>query len=358
MTRVSENSSYHAIHYSVGKSKTRLEDLQIKGANLKRIQKPSDDPVGNTELLAVRSKNIDAEQYLRNSNFAKTQINFTENAIEELTNIVVKAKELAIGQASNFYSPEVRQSIAQEVHQLRNQALSISNRRLGNRYIFSGHKTLTRPFDESGKYHGDAQTTTVEINKDFFIPINFSGKHIFFEKENTALKEIAPLAGTPFETGLKISPNGEPINAPTQEAEDNVPRRDLASESASTQNPTQSNLTKGASRTSIFRDLEKLENALLSNNPEIIQSTLPEFDKHFNRLVEIRSKIGSISNSIENAEEDIEKTKLVNNEYKSRIEDADVAKLFTDLSRQQNVMNATYKTSAQLMNRSLLDFIR
>lgn len=355
MTRVSENSSYHAINYSVGKSKTRLEDLQIKGANLKRIQKPSDDPIGNTELLAVRSKNIDAEQYLRNSNFAKTQIHFTENAIEELTDIVVKAKELAIGQASNFYSPEVRRSIAQEVHQLRNQALSISNRRLGNRYIFAGHKTLTRPFDENGKYHGDDQTTTIEINKDFFIPINFSGKHIFYEKENTALKEIAPLADTPFANGLKPEDvNSAPSSQPNNEEIDNVIRRDLASESGPSIGPS----LKGASRSSIFRDLEKLETALLSNNPEIIQGTLTNFDKHFNRLVEIRSKIGSVSNSIENAEEDIEKTKLVNNEYKSKLEDADVAKLFTDLSRQQNVMNATYKTSAQLMNRSLLDFIR
>lgn len=355
MSRVSENSSYHAIHYSVGKSKSRLEDLQIKGANLKRIQKPSDDPVGNTELLAVRSKNIDAEQYLRNSNFAKTQLNFTENAIEELTDIVVKAKELAIGQASNFYAPEVRQSIAQEVQQLRNQALSISNRRLGNRYIFSGHKTLTRPFDEKGNYYGDAQTTTVEINKDFFIPINFSGKHIFYEKENTALQEIAPLEGTPFEKSLVPDNSNNPQNAyPSDEALDQEPQRSLAS----TNGPTTNMLNKGPTRSSIFRDLEKLENALLSNSPEIIQGTLTDLDKHFNRLVEIRSKIGSVSNSIENAEEDIEKTKLVNNEYKSRIEDADVAKLFTDLSRQQNVMNATYKTSAQLMNRSLLDFIR
>ena len=133
-----------------------------------------------------------------------------------------------------------------------------------------------------------------------------------------------------------------------------MPQRSLAS----TNGPTPSTLNKGPTRSSIFRDLEKLENALLSNSPEIIQGTLTDLDKHFNRLVEIRSKIGSVSNSIENAEEDIEKTKLVNNEYKSRIEDADVAKLFTDLSRQQNVMSATYKTSAQLMNRSLLDFIR
>ena len=76
------------------------------------------------------------------------------------------------------------------------------------------------------------------------------------------------------------------------------------------------------------------------------------------KLIQIRTKIGSIVNSVDNSEISIEKSKLANAEYRSKIEDADVAELFTDLSRQQNVLNATYKASAQMMNNSLMDFIR
>jgi flagellar hook-associated protein 3 FlgL len=358
MSRVSENSSFHAINYSVGKSKTRLENLQLKGSNLKRIQKPSDDPIGNTELLAIRSKNVDSEQYLRNSNVAKTQLSYTENAIEELTDLVVKVKELALGQASNLYSPEVRQSIAKEVNQLRNQAISVANRRLGNRYIFAGHKTLTKPFDHDGKYHGDNQSTSIEVNKDFYVPINFSGKTVFFEKENSSMVEINPLQNTPFQNQemQKENVEGTDIEVPFAEdmqKDDVVQNRTLASENNQPQVPQ-----KTVTRTSIFSDLERLENALMSNNFEIIQGILPDLDRHVDRLIEVRTKIGAVVNSIDRAEEDIEKTKLLNAEYKSKVEDADVAELFTDLSRQQNVLNATYKSSAQLMNRSLLDFIR
>jgi len=42
MSRVSENSSIHSINYAVGKSKGKLEDLQLKGSTLKRVSKPSD----------------------------------------------------------------------------------------------------------------------------------------------------------------------------------------------------------------------------------------------------------------------------------------------------------------------------
>ncbi len=51
MSRVSENSSIHSVNYAVGKTKSKLEDLQLKGSTLKRVSKPSDDPVGNIELI-------------------------------------------------------------------------------------------------------------------------------------------------------------------------------------------------------------------------------------------------------------------------------------------------------------------
>src|SRR5690606_36257167 len=134
MSRVSENSSVHAINYAVGKTKGKVEDLQIKGSTLKRVSKPSDDPVGNVELLAIRSQNIDAGQYLRNLNYAQTQLSYTETVLEEMTDLLVKAKELAIGQASSIYSPEIREGVSKEIHQIRQQVLSLSNKRMGNRY--------------------------------------------------------------------------------------------------------------------------------------------------------------------------------------------------------------------------------
>src|SRR5665647_877500 len=115
MSRVSENSSVNSINYAVGKTKGKVEDLQLKGSTLKRVSKPSDDPVGNVDLLAIRSQNVDADQYVRNLNFAQTQLAFAENVMEELTDILVKAKELSIGQASSIYSPEIRKGVSKEI---------------------------------------------------------------------------------------------------------------------------------------------------------------------------------------------------------------------------------------------------
>lgn len=339
MTRVSEASSFHAINHAVGKTKSRLEDIQLQGSNLKRIQKPSDDPIGNTELLAVRSVDIDNEQYLRNISYAKAQLSFTENAIEELTDLIMKAKELSIGQASNFYDADIRKSVAKEINQIKRQMVSIGNRRMGNKYIFGGHKTLSRPFDEDGNYFGDNNRTKAEVSKDFFVNVNLPGKSVFFNEGDQS----------------NLQPQAQPAQQLPNDSQEVQVNRELAStpqgqlQNADAFDPTGGN---------IIKHIQSLENALLTNNPEIVQNILPVLDKDMDGLIKLRTELGSTVNSIDNAQNSIEKTKLLNAEYKTKIEDADVAELFTDLTRQQNTLNATYKASSQLMNRSLLDFLR
>ncbi len=330
MTRVSENSSIHAINYATGKTKSKVEDLQIKGSNMKRIQKPSDDPIGNVDLLQIRSQNIDANQYLRNLNFAQTSLGFTETVLEELTDILSKAKELAIGQSSDIYNPEVRQSVSKEVHQLRMQALSLANKRMGNRYLFSGQKLLTRPFDTEGKYIGDKNKIFIEINKDVFIPINVTGNELFYDNETQASSK------------LSLPDKAEDI--PVEETAGSG--RNLAS------------LQANSVQSSIFDELASLENALLTNNPDVIQNLLEQMDRSIDRVVSYRAKIGSLTNNISNAENNIEKQKLLNEEYKTKVEDADVAELFSNLQKEQGILKATYQASGVLMNTKLMDFLR
>lgn len=384
MSRVSESSSFHAIRHAVGKTKSKLEDLQLKGSNLKGIQKPSDNPIGNVELLNIRSQDVDNGQFLRNISYAKTQLTFTENSIEELTEIMSKAKEIAISQSSNLFDVEVRKAVAEEVSQLKKQALAIGNRRIGSKYIFGGYKNQSPPFSESGEYQGDDNQVKLEVSKDFYIPVGFPGSNVFFEADQQRMLNSDPMGDSNLIDTQKaldsMNDNDEVIinRTPAAKTVDQIqyeedvmrglaqPRVEgevssfeediILDRSSQRLNENRTNLSKDAR--SLIDDLQSLENALRTDNHEIIQDLLPRFDKNTDRLIQIRTKVGSVMNSIDNSEISIEKSKLANAEYKSKIEDADVAELFTDLTRQQNVLNATYKASAQLMGNSLMDFIR
>ena len=327
MSRVSENSSANSVKFSINKAKQKLEDLQIKGSTLKSINRPSDHPINSVESLSITSITNDNKQYIRNSSYADIQLSVTESVLEGLTEILSKAKEIAIAQSSDLYNADVRKNIADEVTQLKDQALSLGNKRIGNRYLFSGLATLTRPFDREGNYYGDNGTTSVEVAKDFFVPINLTGAEIFFSQApNNSLMEISPPEQPVATRGLASLPVG-----PTKDFKEH---------------------------NHIFGQLDLLANALENNDAETIRNLLESLDNSLSRIITLRTKIGSIQNNLRISKTNIESDNLGHEERKSKLIDADVAELFSDLTKQQEVLNTTYKASSSLINKNLLDFLR
>jgi flagellar hook-associated protein 3 FlgL len=338
MSRVSENSSTHALNYSIGKARTKLEDLQLKGATLKNITKPSDNPISNVEAMTIGSIQMDSKQFLRNVGYSMLQLNASERSLEQISEIINKAKEIAIAQSSDIYSGDVRKNVSNEVIQLRNQMLAIANTRIGNRYLFSGSATLTRPFDESGQFYGNNEKINLEVSKDFFVPINISGLETFFSTHDSSFKLEHPL---------------EPFKENTLE------NRNIASQSETTDlQGLEDKESNNLYHASIFTQLEGLIAGLENNTPELIRDLLPELDQSLSRVITMRTRLGSIINSVENAQQNIESNEVDHAARKSQLIDADVGELFSDLNNQQYVLKTAYIAGKNTMNQRLIDFLK
>jgi flagellar hook-associated protein 3 FlgL len=347
MTRVSEKSSVNAIQHSLHRTKSRLEDLQLKGSNLKQIQKPSDDPIGNTEVLAVRSKKADNKQYAKNSAYASTVLTMTENALADLSEVVMKAKELAISQASEVYDGKTRINIAKEIEQLRKEAVSIANRKLGNRFLFSGHATLTKPFNADGVYSGDQGKIHTEVGRGQFIPININGVEALF------FNEIKGLSSEQFSLG-QIKNDNPLANKVGKNIDENKLNRELSGqkELAKIENLDLKN------RDNLISILKTFENGVKSNNTAIIQGLLDQFDNAYDHIVKKRTQVGALQTNLSRVELNNERDMIVQDKYRSQYEDVDVADLFSELSKQQMILDATYKSSSKLLNQTLMDYLR
>jgi flagellar hook-associated protein 3 FlgL len=330
MTRVSENSQTAALKFSLNRTKEKMENLQMKGTTLKSISKPSDNPLSNVEALSLTSTTNDNNQYAKNADFALLNLSVTEKSIEELTDIVSKAKEIAIAQSSDFFNSDVRKNVSNEIQQLYNQALAISNKKVGIKHIFSGYNTLTVPFDNKGNYQGDSGHITLEVSRDFYVPINVTGAEVFYSDEEASTVE------NPLEKFKQFD------KTPT-----GMPARDLASEGAD----------GFKSRDNIFSQLEALVSGLENNDSKLIQGLLEKFDGTVSRLITLRTKIGSISNSVEMSKNMMEKENIDHVARKSSLLDADVAELFADINKQQAILKTTYQSSTGAMNQTLMDFL-
>lgn len=354
MTRVSENSGSHALNYTLGKSKAKLEDLQLKGTNLKNIQKPSDDPVASTEILILKSRKANSDQFARNALMAKSQLEVTENALNDLSEVMLRAKELAIQQSSEVFNQDARRAVSEEAKQLLNQSLAIANKRLGSRYIFGGTKTLTAPFDSAGNYKGDGGKIYVEINKDNFMPVNINGLEL------TGRTNI-----NSFDAKSQLLEQSKKTNIPIENAE---LKRDLASKSPSMATSTTSESSENSSKnpehaavaetvSDFFNDLQSFHNALQTDNPQIIQTLLDRFDKHLNLTVQLRAQMGSLSSSLESITSHSERDQVQQQAHLSKLEDADVLELFTNIQKNQTTLEATYKSGANMLNKNLLSYL-
>src|SRR4051794_22737591 len=137
--RVSENTNFGAVHENIRRSRERMENLQNQNATLKKLNTPSDDPVGAAKVLEVRTDKVNNDQFLSNGKLAEAFLNNSDHALDQLVEIVNRAKEIAINQSSAASSTdESRLGVAEEIGQLFQQAVAVANTRIGDRYLFGG----------------------------------------------------------------------------------------------------------------------------------------------------------------------------------------------------------------------------
>jgi flagellar hook-associated protein 3 FlgL len=352
MSRVSENSNSDALNFSVNKIKEKYEDLQLRGANLKKHLKTSDGPSTHTELIQIKTQKSEINQFKKNMNYCVNFLEVTENSLKELVEILNRTKEIAISQSSDFANPEIRRMVSEEIYQLESNLLGLSNRKMGNRYMFAGHKTLERPFDKDGQYFGDDGNIQIEIQKNFFIPINLSGKEIFFlQGPKKLLEQEFPSAQTLEKSSESPSSKNSPSSNPATPL---LPPSSSSTSSLSSP-PISSSLT---SEKNVFHTLQGVREALNTNNSKQLQNTLDEIDQFHEQTIGLMAQIGSLQNTIQHSFNTLNDIEISQAARKSFLEDADVVELFSDLQKQDVLLKASYRAGAKMLNENLLTFLR
>lgn len=328
--RVGENTTLNTVRDSLNRSRLRLNELQKQNASLKRVNSPSDDPVGNSKLMTIKNENLDNEQFEKNANLARAFLSYTDSSLEEITNLIARAKELALGQSNSAANgADSRAMVAQEVKNMQAEVCAIANRRLGERYIFSGYKTNTQPFDNEGEgiYKGDEGKIMVEVQKDVFIGMNLPGKEVFLGTYKPLGADYMPGAAGKKDAAV-------------------VPPTELAI--SGLENPS----------SSVFHTLESLRVGLMTNDVDQIRSTLEPLDAISSRVISARAQIGARSAGIDSALANMSRKNVFNAELQSGIEDADVIQVVSDMAREESVLRASLQASNKLIQPTLLEFLR
>ncbi|WP_373533004.1 flagellar hook-associated protein FlgL [Vampirovibrio sp.] len=292
-----------------------LSSLQQTLSSGQKINSPSDDPVGMTQILALSNTLKTDERYGSNIQDAVAEANTADNAINSMVELVQRAQELTT-QAANFTNnQDGRNAIALEIDQIINQLVQIGNTDIGGKYIFGGYKTDAPPFSRTGddvSYGGNPPTESwqrnVEIARGVQLTVNVNGEEMMGESTVNAGPPVSVTGSGIFQTLVQLKLNLEDSASPTQ-------------------------LTD-------------------------IRSRLDTLTTDMNTILSKQAIIGAVSNRLSVTQDRIDERKSILTQQFASIQDIDMPEVIANINQQQNVFESSLNVTARLMQTSLLSFLR
>ena len=207
--RVTEVSKREQVLENIQKTSARLQDAQIQMATGQRINKPSDDPIGTAKMQDIVSTMSAQEQHLRNITDNIASLQHAEKEITHMTELLGRAKTLAISQSGSDANEESRMMVAREFAALRESLFDAGNSRNGKLYLFSGLKSLSPALKKNSMIQPAKVETRGIIQKDIRDLIDIDQYRAVFEGHSNNEYRLRISKGGPWwQARCQISDDG------------------------------------------------------------------------------------------------------------------------------------------------------
>ncbi|MBE7681626.1 flagellar hook-associated protein FlgL [Paenibacillus sp. P13VS] len=305
--RITNNMLSSQLLLNLNRNAQQMNNTQTQLATGRKINKPSDDPVGITYSLRYRAELSSNEQYQKNVDSAVSWLDFNDTVMNQAGSVVQRLRELTV-QASTGTNPQsALDSINEEVKQLKEQLIDISNSKLNGKYIFNGETYDVKPYDFPTNPDGSLDTTNAAS------VVTDKGKINFIVGESVQL----------------------PINVSGNEV-----------------------FGTGAEDDNLFVIVNTIMKALTDGNQKELSDQLDNIDSRTDKMLAIRSEIGAKTNRVDLMMGRLDDLGINLTDLQSKVEDADYAELSMQSKIQENIYNASLSAGAKIISPSLVDFLR
>ncbi|WP_438447386.1 flagellar hook-associated protein FlgL [Gorillibacterium sp. sgz5001074] len=297
MGRITQNMLNTQMLRNLGSNLTRMSTMQEQLSTNRRINRPSDDPVGLSFAMRYRSELSANEQHQENVDSATSWLEFTDTMLDQAGKVFNRIRELSVQGANGSNSKDAMNAIKSEIDQLYSQLVTIGNTDFNGKRIFNGQKTDVKPYEEATAEEAETDDAPIKFDIGFgtTLAVNITGSKVFGEKDAT----------------------------------DNA-----------------------------FALLKELSTNLDANDHTAISNMLGRLDSRIGTFLEVRADIGAKLNRIELAQDRLKDSEMNLTTLQTKVEDADVAEVITNLKTSENVYQSSLSVGANLIKPSLIDFLR
>jgi flagellar hook-associated protein 3 FlgL len=305
MLRVTSNMMSSQLLLNLNRNARTMNDTQLQLASGRKINKPSDDPVGITYSLRYRAELSSNEQYTKNVDSALSWLDYNDTILGQAGDVVQRLRELTVKASTGSNPQSALDSINEEVMQLKEQLVDISNSKLNGKYIFNGEQYTTKPYD--------------------------------FAKGADGTYDTSPAVTT--DTGQIQYIVGEGVQMPI-----NMTGNDVFGATGDADN--------------LFSVINSLSTALKAGDLTGISSQIEKLDTRTETILSARAEIGAKTNRVELMQDRLSDLNINLTDLQAKTEDADYEGLIMQSKIQENIYNASLSVGAKIISTSLVDFIR
>ena len=283
--RITDNMRFVSVQRSLSTLRSRHATLTNQLSSGRKILAPSDDPVAAAKLTRLEARAQRTADYQNTISAVRADIELSEGTLNQASQLMVRANEIAIAGANDALSPSDRSALAVEAQSLREQLLATVNARGQRGYLLSGSQTSTPPFAADGSYQGNDIEHQVEISPGVLTSVSVTGAAAF----------------------------------------------------------------TAAGGTDAFAALDALHSALLSNDASAISATLGAIESSRQQIVRVQGQSGLIMNRLDTADEALSVTALELAKQNSALGDVDPFAAISELTQLSTTIEQSIAVARQTL---------
>jgi flagellar hook-associated protein 3 FlgL len=297
--RISDSMKFRQVVANMQTSQRGMNQVQRQVSSGKRIQKPSEDPNAAAVIMQSRADLRGIEQFQRNIGQAIARVETEESVLNQLTDALTRALELAVSQSDDTANATSRKQVRYEIDNLLNFTAGLGNTRWEEGFLFAGHQSDREPFDASDPL---APKTAAELAK----------------LDQPHLAEVA--------TGQRVpsNHNGKEIFLDSK----------------------------------AFEAIRDLSQALGADDAPAIRASMDKLRFATERVQDLLGDVGGRYNHLEITERRLRIANLSTVQLRSELEDVDMAKAMVELVARQSSLQGAFMATSRILSLNLTDYLR
>lgn len=185
--RIASFHQFNKVQSNINYIQQKQAEQQFKMATGKDFLRASDNPIKAKQVEIIKQSIDRVDQYQKNVNDAKGMLDTSVTTLQNTYKVLENANTEVLKALNGTYNQDDLETISMVIDKSIEQLVSTANTKHLNRYIFSGEKILTKPYEFDGTtltYNGNDSDVKIAISPYIETTVISSGNKIYTKMIN------------------------------------------------------------------------------------------------------------------------------------------------------------------------------